>query len=357
MTAADSITVLRTFGPLATKTLRRAASGWQVEGYDRAKHFAGRTLGFVTIQDLYRELTRLARCRTVFVVRAAICDHVDRGYMLRRLHADAATGEPATLEDVPRRTAAFDFDGTALPSGVDPLDPLELGDWLRGRMPPEFHDAAAIVQLTSSAGIKPGGNARLWVMFDRPLLGSVVEGWLRACGVQLDPVTLLPAEPIYVASPLFVDGEDFMPQRWALLPGLQDVVELPDPLPQAPYRSATLGTGELRRGIGLDGFVARLGDGEGRVGFRRPIFSAVCSMAAKLGPDDLQASAESLRQRLAAAVASAPQREGRGKELERYLSPEHFGEMVAWACAAEAGKRQAERQGRVLAALVRGARA
>ena len=156
MSAADSLTVLRTFGPLATKTLRHDASGWQVEGYGRAKHFAGRTLSFGTIQDLYRELTRLARCRTAFVVRAAICEHVDRSYMLRRLHADTATGEPATLEDVPRRTAAFDFDRVALPSGVDPPDRLELRGWLRRLLPPECHVASAIVQLTSSAGIKRG---------------------------------------------------------------------------------------------------------------------------------------------------------------------------------------------------------
>lgn len=108
------------------------------------------------MQQLYRELTRLARCRTAFVVRAAICEHVDRSYTLCGLHADAAAGEPATLDDVSRRPAVFDLEGAGLPSGVDPPDRLELRGWLRRLLPPECHVASAIVQLTSSAGIKRG---------------------------------------------------------------------------------------------------------------------------------------------------------------------------------------------------------
>jgi hypothetical protein len=352
----DSITLLRTFGALATKRITPAG----IEGYGRAKYFRGRAVNFATLAELFRLLTRTARDPLTFVVRGEILDHVNRRRMLRRLHADRASGEPATLQDVPRHTVAIDWDGPAPPPGLDPvLDIEEVGDWLRGRLPEPFHDADAIVQLTSSAGLKSGVRARTWHVLNRPLPGADVKGWLQAERVEFDDVTLRPVETIYIATPIFEGRHDPVPRRWAHIPGLAHFVEVPDPLPvppRAPIAAVRLGNGELPPAVGLAGYLALIGDGDGRAGFRQPIFSAVCSAARRLGPDGLEAAAGSLHERITKAVEAAPKRRNRGTDIDRYLSADHFAEIVEWAATRERGKRLALRQGRILATLLAGAR-
>src|SRR4051812_25191635 len=94
---------------------------------------------------------------------------------------------------------------------------------------------------------------------------------------------------------------------------------------------------------GFDGWLTRMGDGEGLAGFRGPMLSALAAYARRHGADALADAAGALRARIAGAMALAPKRPGRGPDLERYLGEDHFTELVGWLVDRERRREQAER--------------
>ena len=89
------------------------------------------------------------------------------------------------------------------------------------------------MQLTSGAGIKPGGRVRLFYWLGRPTGGAELKHWLS--GVPgLDGSTLNDVTPNYVARPLFDGVTDPVPVRSKLIPGEVDAVEVR--IPPAPVR-------------------------------------------------------------------------------------------------------------------------
>ena len=210
--------------------------------------------------------------------------------------------------EVARSWVACDFNSVEAP-GVDPLDPVEAGSWLRDRLPVEFQDVAGVAQLSGSAGVKPGLRCRLWFVLDRPLTSIEAWGWLHKAGV--DEATLLPSEFIYTANPAFVPASADACRgrgRWALLAGLEERVPVPERLPEAPPSA----------GAGL------------HVGSHGLLFRAVCGAVADLDETDIDAGDPYVAKLVRAAVERTIRNEGDAG----------FDEALAWVLPRERQKRE-----------------
>lgn len=355
MSSDRALTILTCRPPLfATKRIKAGPNGVEVVGYDRAKHLAAVEVNFGDIAGLYALLVRQDRRPREFVIRAALRPGVDPRRVRRTLHRDAASGEPPFFVAIPRAWAAFDFDSVEAPAGLDPArEPAEAGMFLRDLLPDPFTEAACVVQATSGCGFKPELRYRLWFVLSRALHGQEIDGW--CAHPDLDPVTLRDVEPIYTARPILEGVADPIPQRLVLLSGLTGVVEVPAQLPRSAKPAIGLGRSVAAAGaVGFDGWLARMGDGEGLCGFRRPMLSALAAYARQHGAAGLAASAAALHARIAGAMAGAPKRKDRGMELARYLSEQHFAEIVTWIAAREGRREEAVRTGAIVGAALTG---
>lgn len=120
----------------------------------------------------------------------------------------------------------IDYDGKE--DGLDPLDVASVASAVRSFLPEQFHAAQCFACATSSAGIKPGGRARLFFWLSRPISDDEARAWLAPYAPQIDTSIYSPIQPIYVCAPSF-DGvaDPFADKsRWVELPG-NSVVEAP----------------------------------------------------------------------------------------------------------------------------------
>lgn len=153
----------------------------------------------------------------------------------RLLHPCPHTGDAPTLQEVPRKWTAVDLDGIDLPDGIEPRDLAACARAARRVLPPEFRNAAAIVQATAGHGIKTGARLRWWAWLSRPTTGAALGAWFAGC--EVDHATFRPAQPIFTARPIFDAGmPDPVPDRLLMLPGARDVVPVPAPALLRPVR-------------------------------------------------------------------------------------------------------------------------
>ncbi len=227
---ACGITILHAPGCVLAKTIR---PGGEVAGYEGARWFNLHAEPVADLDALAQLLRTLAPHRDCAVVRGAVADPERVASVRRLVHADAATGEAATLVEAPRRWVALDVDGIDLPEGIDLRDLTACARAVRPKLPREFREVRCIVQATGSHGVKPGARLRLWYWLSRPTSGRELKEWLR--GVPgIDAAVFGPAQLIYTAAPRLALGvSDPVPERLAVLPGAE-VVKVPPPLALAP---------------------------------------------------------------------------------------------------------------------------
>jgi hypothetical protein len=202
------------------------------------------------------------------------------------------------LDAAPRHWIPLDLDALVAPDWLDPFDdPDQTVEFAVGHLPAEFQGVTVRWTFTSCHGVKPGRRLRLFFWADRPLEDRELKAWLGARlpqdGVsrrkwpQRYPVDLSifsPAQPIYVASPIFEGMIDPVPLRSWLWRGDRDCVTPPrigENRKVSPSVMASLGP--RRKGEGYAAHRARIGDHEHGDGFFRPIKSAVASYFARHG--------------------------------------------------------------------------
>ncbi len=237
--AADYMTVLTTFGPLATKTVGRDQMTGQptiVASYGDAATFDAAQAPVRSLNEMHRQLRRLTGRPRSFVIRGELLPDVNPRRCRRLLHpmreADG-TVTAATFREAPRRWLACDFDSVACPAGFDWIaDPRGTVKHLLRLLPGEFSNAGCVVQATPSAGIKSGIRARTWHLLDRPLDGAEAGRLLGSSPVDRSLYRAVQAH--YTAAPALKGIADPMPWRLHLVPG-QERVAVPD-LPKPPPR-------------------------------------------------------------------------------------------------------------------------
>jgi hypothetical protein len=218
---------------------RILAKRWHVDGtataYDTVRTvnlYPEPVAGLAGLHALLLRLLDKPRC---CVVRAEPVTGAPMRRVRRLLHPCPHTGDAPTLREVPRKWTAVDLDGIDLPDGIKPRDLAACARVARRVLPPEFRDAAGIVQATAGHGIKPGARLRWWTWLSRPATGWELDAWFAGCPV--DGATFRPVQAIYTARPLFDAGmPDPVPDRLLMLPGARDVVPVPAPALLRPVR-------------------------------------------------------------------------------------------------------------------------
>jgi hypothetical protein len=286
----DYLTVLTTKGrlatkPLATKRITHTPGGFVVEPYGRAQQFEMQEWGVSSIDDLARVLRTLERHFDSCIIRGrpkpgTHCFSAKRRVRDRRNPDGTVT--PATIEPAARQWIALDCDRMACPDWLDPVfEPDRTVEYVVSRLPAEFHDATCWWQFTASQQIKPGISMRLFFWADRPLSDTELKIWLADSPV--DHAIFSPAQPIYVAWPIFVGMPDPVPFRSGVCRGDRDAIT-PPPIEQARSRakqSSAAVAGEPGRGY--ENHRSRIGDHAAGDRFFRPVKSAVAAWIAQHG--------------------------------------------------------------------------
>jgi len=342
----DSVTVLTTKGPLATKRITRlpGAARPVIEAYCKAAHFSISEAPVSGIDTLAAVLNSVELRPTSFLVRGKPAEGIDRWSARRRLHARKAkdgTVEPATLEPVARHWIPLDLDSIACPDSLDPVhEPDRAVEHVVALLPGEFHGATFWWAFTSGQGVKDGIRIRLFYWADRPLADWELKQWLGDSPV--DPSIFAPTQPIYVAKPLFVGMPDPVPIRSGIWRGDRD--EITPPIIEKPkVRNAASGQPFFAEpGGSYEYHRSHIGDHDSGSGFFAPIKSAVASWIARQGS---AADTEWLRADLERAIHEAPRDPAkhpddyvdlRVRDLEPLIAA-----ILALEVAAEAERRQA----------------
>jgi hypothetical protein len=126
----------------------------------------------------------------------------------RLLNADAKTGDPATIEDAAHYWLLLDIDKIPIQGEVfDPVaEPERAAEYIRAKLPMEFHGVRCLWRLTSSAGVdtRTTISMRLGFWLTRALTGAEAKAWLA--GPIADCAIYTPNQVIYAAAPVFKNG-------------------------------------------------------------------------------------------------------------------------------------------------------
>jgi hypothetical protein len=156
-------------------------------------HFAERDFdGLVGLESIIREIEGDPRKA---IIRGRLKPGLDPNGWHRRLSVPCPrTGDPATVEDVPRNWVMVDID--------DP--PLSSVDELQGRLPLELRGVNYVGQLSSTTGhpILVGKlKMHAWFLFDRALSSAECRAWLGAHS-GIDASMLTPVGIHFTAAPV-----------------------------------------------------------------------------------------------------------------------------------------------------------
>ena len=166
-TSEDTVTVLTTRGPFATKTVwwrplptpqYDSAGEWVITQYDNAKTFSIGVRNVGTIDELAAVLAEIEQDPRSFIVRGTPAEGVDPAHAYRRLHprkgADGPV-EPATLRAAARYWVPLDIDSIPCPEWLDPVqEPARTVEYVVSQLPEEFHGVTCWGSFTSGQGIK-----------------------------------------------------------------------------------------------------------------------------------------------------------------------------------------------------------
>jgi hypothetical protein len=175
----------------------------QTRSYDKGYLFNFSTTPVACLDDLARVLDELDQHSCVIYGQLI----EGRSMPCRRLlNADAKTGDPATIEDAAHCWVLLDIDKLAVDGDVfDPvMEPERAVEYIRKKLPPEFHGGSCLWRLTSSAGIgkRDTISMRLGFWLDRALTGAEAKAWLTA--TIADCAIYTPNQVIYAAKPVFI---------------------------------------------------------------------------------------------------------------------------------------------------------
>jgi hypothetical protein len=314
----DTITVMTTKGPLATKSISRQPDGkWIVMPYGNPKIFNISERAVGGICQLAVALTEIERDPRSLIVRGAPMEGIDRESAYRRLHArknNDGSVEPATLRPASRHWVPLDLDSLACPDWLDAIDdPDRTVEYVVEHLPKEFHGVTCWWQFTSSQQFKPGIRMRLFFWSDVALADWQLKQWLSP--YPADKAIFAAAQPIYVARPIFVDIQDPVPVRSGIWRGDRDAIT-PPTISKIDIVIKKRSTEQRHNGHihgGYEAFRRSIGDHDRGDGFHQPIKSAVASHIAAHGSS---VDTRWLRNDLEQAIRCAP------RDLDKH--PDHY---------------------------------
>lgn len=230
------------------------AAGTRLEttSYGKASLFHFLSDPVADIEDLFASLERRSRFNC-FAIRGQVKPDIAPGTPIKRRYK----GDDAAIIDAPSRIISVDLDQEAPPDWLDTDDIKAVGDYLRGRLPPELQPASCVVQLSAGYGLSrwtgkpPLLKARLWFINATALDSAALRAWFRAMNATgkyavMDDAVAGCNQPIYTAAPIFEGMADPVLERLYLLLGEADEADIQPPK-VAPRQAAPAFTGPGER--------------------------------------------------------------------------------------------------------------
>jgi hypothetical protein len=322
-----------TGAPFGFTLLRPSPS---LPGQGRGQPYTGESVTFDSLDDLHEQLRQ--RDLSDIIVRAALRPGITT--------VSSASGrfDPGDFHDEPRAWAAINLH-LQVSICANPWDGAEVGPFLRAHLPDEFQEARCIVQEVSYDG-KPHPSWRLWFLLSRAVLGRHLAPWVGHPDVDTAP--LRPVEPIRMAHTSRTKTLAPQPQQLWLLPGRREHVNLPASLGVQP-RYWNGWPDESRKTF--IAWLAEMGEGKDRLGFRPAIISAIAAYARDHGSEPLLADRDLIKSCIRLAIADAFTAPGWDAELEPYRADDHLDAVIRWLADGEEWHRKVLGYGSVDRAL------
>jgi putative DNA primase/helicase len=207
----------------------------EVEGYGSGMEYRPDWLDVRSLDDIEAALWRLSTDVHSCVIRGELRDEARRLSVVNRCqHVQADGRRPHWDHARPgRRWVAFDIDKmpSVPPEVLDEPYLAGLAEQAREMLPEPFASTGCVYKLSSSAGLDGWQTAsmHLWFWLDRPVFDLSWRAWAE--GVKVDSSLFKSVQPHYTADPVFEAGADPLRGfRIGRLPGIADVVEVPDGL-------------------------------------------------------------------------------------------------------------------------------
>lgn len=324
---SDSLTILteRYGRRLAKHHVFQPAGGWVTRGYPaNPALFSYEQHQVQSLDDLARGLKSAATDPSRVVIRAepnalAAASVAATGFTRRNKEC---------FDAVPRRWVCIDVDDVTAPGFDIRNAPAATVAWLiKTHFPPEFQNTRIVWQLSSSSGLKDPEHVKvhLWCWLSRPLAFAEMKAWRVLAGFPADEAMFRDVQIHYIADPSFEGAPDPCSQRWGILDGEHDEIQVPEiDLAKARERAAERGENLSGMVAGADvaAILAKMGDGEGEHGFHTVILSAQMKWARVTPPAFYDRRREGLKAEIRKAAREAYRRPGRSlDEVERaYLT-------------------------------------
>lgn len=297
------ITVLQARRGLAVKKRTRLAHGQVTKSDPTLNELHWRIGRYRTEADVdcvVRFLRIMAGRCDLATVHGDPAPGVDPNHWVRRLSAESH-GSNRTIVEAARSYIPIDLDNAPLPQGSalgEGQNFFGLAEYARETlMPPALRRVDLAISAASSTGFQSDrGSLHAYAMLDRPVPLAVIYRWLagaKASGLPLDPRPALPGQLFLTGRPLLFGLNDPVPRSLHafVLPGRSlrataiDWNEFSAPLAAGveSERRAHVAGAEL----GWRAVLGRyLGDGEGQLGFFRPLSIALGYAARSAEFDD-----------------------------------------------------------------------
>jgi len=332
---------------LATKRWIKGANGRPVKiGCDTPTWYMVHPRQVANIFELHSLLKTLEGDPRACLIRGYPAQGVDITAPVRRMkHPDKDNGDKIWFEEREgQRLVLIDLDKVPVPEGIDPIsDPSRAIEYLvANALPPELRDVTCVWQWSASTGMQGAGlvSAHFWFWLSRPMTGAELKAWycsnewLRSHENHIDTALFNDVQVHYTAAPVFEGVDNPIGERTGLRQCATHEATLQVPeIPRAPIgvgrrRMKRAGADDSYMALSLDplsaahGFDAKLkmlGDdgGKKRFGFHQPLTAAVAAYVYEHGTGF---DRPALKAQLRDAISTAPKREGREGDLERYAS-------------------------------------
>lgn len=238
----EKITILKApKGKLTKKfTMKPGASAPEKTAYDDVVYFIRKSAKVDGIKSLFDLLSKLSDRHDACVIRGALRpEEVVKKSEQARLERVAAGKErdedkhalfkkgktdmlfrrcKAVFEDTAQSWVAFDVDGYDAVFD-DPADIVQgVKEYIEEILGGPFQGIDHVIQLTSSAGLKPGLRCRVWFWLDQPVFSGHWYAWCKGKD-DIDAAVFRPVQVHYTASPIFEGMDDPIGQRTVFVEG------------------------------------------------------------------------------------------------------------------------------------------
>jgi hypothetical protein len=240
----------------------------------------------------------------------------------------------------------LDIDGMMMPEDLSATDaPEEVISYVVSSLPDYFHDVSCWFQFSSSQSLPGSENIikiHLIYLMHEPLPNKLLREWTKSLppSLHVDPACFLPNQPIFIASPKFIGGDDPLVRRTGIFPGLTDELRM-SPHSVRDKKDSSNVTIISQRKVLEKYLVGIMGDGEGREGFNTPLKSAIGAVVNRAGPN---LDRESLKRDLRELIDQAPADKDRtGRSKAEYSHDDFLDPLISSICERETVNRDSYR--------------